>query len=247
MKSQSDNDDIKSDIDFLETLFEGWLKPLHSKNARTLYRIMYKYKKTGYITTHDIETKLLENGDKMNKKEINAWLNSLFEADLVAKDEVRGKPTLIHYEGKYTYDRWILTQAGINLGTALPNLMTEERELPIKSIIPSILDLNEETLEDVEDLFYTAKLLVTLYKSGGKMTYVTLRKTLNISKEKLAIYSWPDSAHSEKPLFEVAVKPHSLKSQILKFFGQIHEADLDFTLTDSGKTMAERLIQTKTP
>lgn len=244
--SQSANIDIKTDVDIFETLFEGWLKPLHSKNARTLYQIMFKHKKNGYITTYDIEAKLLENGDKMNKKEINGWLNSLLEADLVSKDKDRGKPTLIHYEGKYTYDRWILTQAGINLGISLPNLMTVERELSPKTIIPSILDLNEETLEDIEDLFYTAKLLVTLYKSGGKMTYVTLRKTLNISKEKLAIYSWPDSAHSDKPLFEVAVKPPSLKSQIIKLFGQIHEADLDFTLTDSGKTMAERLIQTKT-
>jgi DNA-binding transcriptional ArsR family regulator len=247
MMGQSKKDDIKSNRDVLETLFEGWLKPLHSKNARTLYRIMYTYRKTGYITTHDIETKLLENGDKMNKKEINGWLSSLLEADLVTKDNIRGKPTINLYEGKYTYDRWILTQVGINLGTALPNLMTAEGALPIKSIIPSLLDLNEETLEDIEDLFYTAKLLVTLHKSGGKMTYATLRKTLNVSKEKLAIYSWPDSAHSDKPLFEVAVKPPSLKGQVLKLFGQIHEADLDFTLTDKGKAMAERLIQSRKP
>ncbi|MCX6643421.1 MAG: hypothetical protein NTV15_08535 [Candidatus Bathyarchaeota archaeon] len=125
--------------------------------------------------------------------------------------------------------------------------MAEKGELQKISIIPSILELNEETLEDVEDLFYTAKLLVTLHKSGGKMTYAALRKTLNISKEKLAIYSWPDSAHSAKPLFEVAVKPPSLKGQILKLFGQIHEADLDFTLTDSGKEMAERLIKSGEP
>lgn len=246
MMDQYKKDDSKLNGDVLETLFEGWLKPLHSKNARTLYRIMYTYRKTGYITTHDIETKL-ENGDKMNKKEINGWLGSLLEAGLVSKDNIRGKPTINPYEGKYTYDRWILTQAGINLGTALPNLMTEEGELPKKPIIPSILDLNEETLEDVEDLFYTAKLLVTLHKSGGKMTYATLRKTLNISKEKLAIYSWPDSAHSAKPLFEVAVKPPSLKGQVLKLFGQIHEADLDFTLTDSGKEMAERLTKSGDP
>jgi len=37
-----------------------------------------------------------------------------------------------------------------------------------------------------------------------------VRRELAIDREKLAVYSWPDAAHSDKPLFEITVKPHLL-------------------------------------
>jgi len=229
--------------EFLDYLFEGWLKPLHSNNARNIFKILLNYKDFTYITTHDIEIKLNEINFNINKKEINAWLNALNEASLVEKDQERGKPTIVEYSGKYSYDRWRITKIGLRVGNDLQYLLNNENIKP-EATLPKLIDLNENSIEDLEDLYYTAKLLIILYKSGGRNNYRTLRKTLNISKEKLAIYSWPDSTHSDKPLFEISVKPLSFRGKIFKLFRTISEEDLEFTLSETGKIMAEHILST---
>jgi hypothetical protein len=160
---------------------------------------------------------------------------------LAIKDETRGKPTVIPYEGRYTYDMWSLTPAGIKLGEQLQYLMDQPPQKPAQAL-PQLRSLNEETLEDIEDLYVTAKLLVTVHKAGGKMQYSALRKQLCVTKEKLAVYSWPDSDHSEKPLFEVTPRPPSILSRVFKLFGNVSEDDLDFRLTEEGKAVAELIL-----
>ena len=77
-----------------DSLFDGLLKPLHSRNARKIFEIFNQYIEYNYITTHDIEIELKKQGLSINKKEINSWLLTLQEAQLVLKLNKRGKPVI---------------------------------------------------------------------------------------------------------------------------------------------------------
>ncbi len=229
----------KVDID---TMFEGLLRPLHSKNARKLFDIFYENREHDYLTTHDLEKILDEKGFKMSKKEINAWLISLQEAGLIAKLEGRGKPIASEYDDRYTFDLWKLTETGLNLHRRLPNLMSQE------SLIPKLSTMTPRLLEEIEDLYFTAKILLTLEEYGGCMNYLELRKKVALDREKLAVYSWPDASHSEQPLFEVKVKPPSFRGRVFKLFGQVVEQDLTFSMTKEGREMAKTILANeKTP
>ncbi len=223
--------------DTLDNLFEGVLKPLHSRNARRIYEFFYQNKEYTHITTHDIETKLEDEGLFINKKEINGWLVSLQEAGLISKMNERGKPIASDYEDRYTFDLWKLTETGLIVGGRLPSLMAE-KDLSL----PSLADLTPSTIHEIEDLYLTSKLLITLYEKGGQLGYKDVRRELTIDREKLAVYSWPDAAHSDKPLFEITVKPPSFRSRVFKLMGWFLEQDLSFKLTDDGKKMAEAIV-----
>lgn len=225
---------IRSEID---TLFDTTIKPLHSKNARKIYEIFYNNREFKHITTHDIETQLAEEGLAFNKKEINGWLVSLQESGLVEKLVERGKPIASEYKDKYTFDLWKLSEIGLRIGQRLPTLMDEKAG----STIPKLDELTPSLIDELEDLYLTSKILLTLNAYGGSMSYLELRKKLYVDSEKLAVYSWPDSAHSEKPLFEIKVKPPTFKGKVYKLFGWLKEQDLVFSLTDEGKKLAEEI------
>ncbi len=224
----------------IENLFEGVLKPLHSKNARRIYEIFYQKRKFSHLTTHDIKNMLEVNGLSISKKEINSWLVSLQEAGLISKNEERGKPVASKYEDRYTFDLWKLTETGLIIGERLPRLMKKQ-----SLSLPSLADLTPSMIHELEDLYLTAKLLILLYDSGGQLNYRTVRNELAINREKLAVYSWPDAAYSDKPLFEITFKPPSLKSKIFKLFGWVIEQDLSFKLSEEGKKIAETIISTE--
>ncbi len=226
-------DETEIDID---VMFEGLLRPLHSKNARKIFDIFYEKREHDYLTTHDLEEILDEKGVKMSKKEINAWLISLQEAGLIAKLEGRGKPVASEYDDRYTFDLWTMTETGLNLCRRLPNLMSQE------IIIPKLSTMTQKMLEEVEDLYFTAKILLTLDEYGGSMNYLELRKKVALDREKLAVYSWPDASHSEQPLFEVKIRSPSLRGRVFKLFGQVVEQDLTFSLTDTGREMAKTIL-----
>ena len=238
------------EIPLTDDLFELSLKPLRSRNARLIFLILFKLKDVGYLTTHDIQTKLKDIDCVLNKKEINGWLKSLWNAKLIIREEERGKPSIIKYNDKYTFDCWKLSDVGTNIGIAIPNLVAASLNLsepePLKDISSIKLDaLNEELLVDVEDLYILSKLLVTLQKEGGRMRLNTLRKKIQITAEKLAVYSWPHSIWSEKPLFEVARNTPTIKSRLLKVFGYVSETDLAFLLTEEGSRIAEKMLGKK--
>jgi hypothetical protein len=213
------------------------LKPLHSRNARRIYEVFYQNKEYTHITTHDIEIKLEKEGLSINKKEINSWLVSLHEAGLISKKDERGKPIASDYENRYTFDLWKLTETGLIVGERLPSLMAKK-----ESFLPSLADLTPYIIHEIEDLYLTTKLLITLYEEGGQLDYKDVRKSLAIDREKLAVYSWPDAAHSDKPLFEITVKPPSFRSKIFKLMGWFLEQDLSFKLTEDGRKIAETIM-----
>jgi len=98
--------------------------------------------------------------------------------------------------------------------------------------------LTPSKIHEIEDLYITSKLLLTLFNHGGNLSYTELRKELVIDQEKLAVYSWPDANYSDKPLFEVVIKPPSLRAKILKLFGWVLEQDLSFKLSGEGLKIA---------
>lgn len=226
------------DKKLLDGLFDKTLKPLHSKNTRIIYKIFYDKQKFDHLTTHDIETKLVEYGITLNKKEINGWLLSLQEAGLIAKLDERGKPVASSYDDRYTFDLWKLTETGLKVGRRIPNLMSVET----KSNLPHLKELTPSIIHELEDLYITVKVLTILHEYGDSMSYVNLRKKLAVDREKLAVYSWPDSTHAEKPLFEIKIKPLTLKGKIYKLLGWLSEQDLSFTLTEDGRKIAEEIL-----
>lgn len=99
----------------LDELFDLWLRPLRSRNARRIFEILIRYNHKEHITTLDMQTLLVQRCVDLSKREINAWLRSLQEAGLIRKGEDRGKPTVIEYDGKYTFDKWALTDEGMEI------------------------------------------------------------------------------------------------------------------------------------
>ena len=219
--------------EILESLFDGTLKPLHSRNARKIFEVFYQFQRYNYITTYDLEIELKKNDLQINKKEINGWLISLQEAQLIIKLNERGKPVVSSYKDRYTFDLWRLSETGLIVGQRLPIFM-EKKDMTL----PSLTELTPSKIHELEDLYFMAKLLITLYSRGGSLSYTNLRKELSIDREKLAIYSWPDASYSEKPLFEVIVKPPSLRAKVFKVFGWVLEQDLSFKLTEEGLKIA---------
>lgn len=230
--------DKKKALKLLDTLFEGPLKPLHSKNTRRIFEIFYQKRKYEHLTTYDIEKELDEQGLSINKKEINGWLVFLQNAGLILKMEKRGKPVVYTYANKYTFDLWRLTEAGLNVGQKLLILMEDDG---LKGI-PHLTELTPTLIHELEDLYFTSKILILLYERGGSQSYSDLRKQLAINREKLAVYSWPDASHSEKPLFEIKEKPPTLRIKVFKLFGWVMEQDLTFTLTEEGRKIANDII-----
>lgn len=232
------NDDEKMARDNLDVLFEGLLKPLHSRNARRIFNVFYDNRDFEHLTTYDLERILKEKGLSISKKEINAWLVSLQDASLIIKMGNRGKPVVSEYEDRYTFDLWRLSETGLNVGQKLPILMAKE-EL---RAIPQLTELTPKKIHEIEDLYLTSKILLILHDHNGVLSYSELRKQLAIDREKLAVYSWPDASHSEKPLFEIKTQQSTFRTKIFKLFGWVQEQDLTFTLTETGKNMAMNIL-----
>ena len=112
------------DQKLFDQLFERAYKPFRSRNARTLFNIFIVEKEKEHLTTLDIQTHLDEIGIDLSKKEINAWLRSLQEADLITKEQERGKPTTLVYDDKYTFDKWSLSEKGLNVSEDLRELIS---------------------------------------------------------------------------------------------------------------------------
>jgi hypothetical protein len=222
----------------LDKLFEGLLKPLHSKYARRIYDIFYTNRDYEHLTTYDIEKTIEGQGLSMTKKEINAWLISLQKAGLIKKLDERGRPVASSYDDRYTFDLWCLSETGLNVGRRLSSFMDSKET----GRIPKLVELSPETISEIEDIYFTSKILLLLQDHGGEWSYSELRKQLAVDREKLAIYSWPDASHSDKPLFEIKVKPSTFRTKVFKIFGWIEEQDLMFTLTKEGCKMAEGIV-----
>lgn len=156
-----------------DDLFDRAYKPFRSRNARNLFNIFLMEKEAEYLTTLDIQTHLDRKGIGLSKKEINAWLRSLQEADLIAKQLERGKPTTLAYSDKYTFDKWNLTPIGLRVSEELrsliydnsnggqhPGALQDHGQLDIESM-PQQQTLQTRNLQML--------LLTELHRSEGRM------------------------------------------------------------------------------
>ncbi|MBL7168825.1 hypothetical protein ISS40_09125 [Candidatus Bathyarchaeota archaeon] len=173
------------DQKLFDRLFERAYKPFRSRNARTLFNIFIVEKEKEYLTTLDIQTHLDGRGIDLSKKEINAWLRSLQEADLITKEQERGKPTTLAYNDKYTFDKWSLTETGLNVSESLrelisgtmngeqhPKTVRIDRRPVADSTAPS-KDDGSQQVNILQDL-----LLTELRRSDGKMQISDLMKRM---------------------------------------------------------------------
>ena len=173
------------DQNLFDRLFEKAYKPFRSRNARTLFNIFIVEKEKEYLTTLDIQTHLDEGGTDLSKKEINAWLRSLQQADLITKEQERGKPTTLAYDDKYTFDKWSLTETGLNVSEGLRELISgtlngEQHPKTIRIDRRPLADSSALSKDDgsqqvniLQDL-----LLAELRRSDGKMQKNDLMKRL---------------------------------------------------------------------
>jgi len=117
------------DKDELDRLFDIELRPMRSRNARTIYLLFLENGNMNSLTTLDLQPLLEKNQIILEKKEINAWLKSLHKAGLLTKENERGKPTTIDYDGRYTYDLWRLTPKGLEIADKIDKFMLPKTSL----------------------------------------------------------------------------------------------------------------------
>jgi len=173
------------DQKLFDLLFERAYKPFRSRNARTLFNIFIVEKEKEYLTTLDIQTHLDEMGIDLSKKEINAWLRSLQEADLITKGQERGKPTTLAYDDKYTFDKWSLTETGVNVSEDLRELISgtlnggqhpQTGRIDRRPVAVSATPSEEDRSQEVSIL--QGLMLTELRRSDGKMQMGDLMKKL---------------------------------------------------------------------
>jgi hypothetical protein len=225
----------KVTLSLLDELFDGVLKPLHSKNARTIFEIFIQNKNYKHITTYDIELVLKRQGVLISKKEINSWLITLQEHSLIKKLEERGKPVISSYNDRYTFDLWRLTELGILICQRIPYLLAEKEIINI----PRLSDLTPTLINEIEKLYFTSKIIITLYNRGNNLNEVELKKLLFSEQEKLIVhFLQPNNIHLGKPYLNIKLNPQNFKEKILIKFGWTQKKDFKFNLTGDGQNLA---------
>ncbi|MGQ9680831.1 MAG: hypothetical protein ACUVV4_08750 [Candidatus Bathyarchaeia archaeon] len=230
-------------------MFEKYLKPLRSKNARLIFKVFTEQGKERVITTLDIETKLLEYKLELDKKEINGYLVSLSNAGLISKDMERGKPTTIKYEDKYTFDLWRITELGIEVGEWIQDFIYER--LALKDNVLKFLNRikNLEKLErDVEIRKIKEKCVVIrcleVLSINKNITNIELKEKINFNFYEIGeiLLKYSSQKSVQHALFDI-VQEKGLINRFKRFFG----APLLYSckLSEYGETIANKFTNVK--
>lgn len=234
-----------SSEDEFDDLFDRYLKPLKSKNARKIFKIIIEYGRDGPLTTLDVQDKLNIFEIKLDKKEINGWLSNLLVAGLISKEIQRGKPTTVKYENRYTFDLWRLTDIGVKFAQKLPMLLRDESAFLVNNPIIILEEMaqkekvtRELILRRLKELFIIIKALDILYKADMGLTQTEFFERLKLSQmdvEKVI------STYSEKhqPLFIKRLLKRGIRNSFLKIFGI--SGNVEFSLSEEGRKLAENL------
>jgi len=241
MKSREDDGFPMNETDF-DVLFDTYLKPLRSRNARRIFKVLFEERKFESLTTLDIQTKLGVLGIRLSKKEINGWLRSLLDAGLVLKDAERGKPTTLEYDGKYTFDMWRITEIGVKIAKNLPNIIEEpsrfEDELTFDRDKPPGL----RTLGCSEEEFLFARMLRELFEAGGEMNRKELRRRLEPTDDDLnRVLSSRLNQLRGSTLIVQERRSLNLKSRLLSLLGLTSGDEVVYVLTEEGRQLARVL------
>jgi DNA-binding HxlR family transcriptional regulator len=229
----------------LDELFELYLRPLKSRNARTIYRIFLDEIERRELTTLDLQERLVPVGISLSKKEINAWLRSLQDAGLVSKEVMRGKPTTIEYDGRYSFDLWSLTPKGLDLGDLLEVILTKQeagrKGLDDDAIILDVWDSErvEDAVEDMDERYILLASIRALWGSGRPLKSGELMNKINPTQTTLDETLL--SANGRKLLAITESVSESVVDRILSYLG-LRKKDRNFiSLTPDGRRLAEKI------
>ena len=243
---EGSHDGLNLDEKNLEDLFETHLRPLKSRNARTLFRLFLGSKGVEYLTTLDLQIKLGELGLKLNKKEINGWLCSLQNAGLIVKEEERGKPTTITYDDKYTFDMWRLTSKGLEIEEGINHLIISKARTPeilffnLKEITSMEEGRRIRILSQIEETYTQIAMLRCLQMAGGILTKSEMESRMtppHEAHEKMIVKSRDQGLISET----ISPKKTGLISRFLRLLGLSNGRDVSIHLTEEGKRLVEKL------
>ena len=246
---KSGEDGIQLDGSGFDTLFDIYLRPLKSRNTRTIFKVLVETREAGSLTTLDIQAKLEKYGIELSKKEINGWLRTLLAAGLVSKEAERGKPTTIEYDDKYTFGLWQLTDLGAKIAEGLPNLLKTKPFLPeenamntLEGIAGAEAVIRTRTLKRLDELSTFVKTLLVLLESGGELQTTKLKRRLVPKEDELDKLLSNYSKPSWGPALVVR-RPsrQSLKARFLSIFGLSPKMDPAYAFTEEGRRLAETL------
>jgi DNA-binding HxlR family transcriptional regulator len=228
----------------LDELFDIYLRPLRSKNARTIYRIFLDEKEKGELTTLDLQARLDPKGISLSKKEINAWLRSLQEAHLISKGEERGKPTTMEYRGRYTFDLWSLTRKGLEMADAIESILVNNggrTSYELDDIATTIDEVDVEQaqniLKKIEESYVLMVLINTLFNAGRPINYDELEHKITPVQTTL---SEVILSRSGQKFLELTTDPasKSIINKIFRFLGITRKGKNFVSLTNEGKRLA---------
>ena len=230
----------------LEEIFEKTLRPLQSRNTRHIYLVL-RDSKTEYLTTYDIQPILEEQGNKLNKVELNNWLSALQEAGLVQKAPERGKPTTRSYSRRYTFDLWKLSQKGHETASLLrvfsgntPIQIIEkvvEKSIERPVTVPKIPDLTETSFEDYENILSLSLnlgLLRSLYRKDP-MDIVSLSEKIGFTPEKIVEFIKAQEKSGSDTLYYLSEIPMDWRGKLLQTIGLSPRRNYSVSLSSEGK------------
>jgi len=230
-----------------DELFDIYLRPLRSRNARKIFMLIVQERKS--LTTLDLQSKLEINGIHLSKKEINGWLHTLQQAKLAKKGDQRGKPTTITYDDKYSFDLWTITDLGkkiakiftINLETVSldPEINAEKKLREVSKLEPCS---REKILKQWEENHLLAAVLRILFESRYELSEKTLRKRISFkASEVKTILSKYSDLNRGDALIVKKPGPTDLLTKILRVFSLSSDEKRVYVLTEEGVKLANAL------
>ncbi|WP_455364233.1 hypothetical protein [[Eubacterium] cellulosolvens] len=230
-----------------DKLFDIYLRPLRSHNARKIFMFLVQEGKS--LTTLDLQSKLRIRGIHLSKKEINGWLHSLQQAKLARKGDQRGKPTTISYDDKYSFDLWTITDLGkqiakiftINLKTVSfdPEINAEKKLREVSKLEPRS---REKILKQWEENHLLATILRMLFESRYELNEITLRKRIGFkaSEVKATLSKYSDLNRGDV-LIVKKPGPTDLLTKILRVFSLSSDELGVYALTEEGIKLTNAL------
>ena len=229
----------------MNELFEIYLRPLRSKNARSIYTLFLDEKRE--LTTLDLQERLGQIGISLRKKEINAWLRSLQSATLISKRDERGKPTTIEYNGRYSFDLWNLTRKGWEMAEVLEVILAKGSKQTVSNLDAFLRSMDggdvgqvNRTLGKIEEIYILLASIRTLWSIGRPLRHGELERKITPFQTTLGEVILSGSAQR---FLEVKAESTSLGivGKILRYLGISEKGDNLIHLTPDGMRLSEKL------
>jgi predicted transcriptional regulator len=231
-----------------------YLRPLHNLSTREIFMLFDKLAKEGeLLTTLDIQRKLEEQGINLRKKEINLSLHYLAKAGVIERLPRRGKPTIVEYDGRYSFDLWRMRETGRRIQRGLENMVrkkgSELWDLDEERLFNEFEEIPPEqaakTLESLARLGKITILLSCIFKAREEgVGSSNLEKLTGIPGEEVeSLLESVSDTTPESPRLVERREKRSAGIRILRVLGLARgrgETETFYSLTERGRRYAER-------